>query len=166
MASLGSCDGFLNVVRYSPTAYNVFKAYTIRSEYLSGGSCIRVTNPPFTLTSAYTETIAEASGAVYLNAEGQQSFLEFLDLTSCSAGGENVRPTVVVNVHNTTAETTRYQTGAALAPALRTLGRVSCSTFVGLSASASRFLLPRWLEQFLFHGMLKAAWTRNHTTGS
>ena len=113
-------------IRYSPTAYNVFKAFTIRSEYESEGSCVTVTNPPVTLPTAYSEPIPEASGRVYLNEEGQQSFLEYLDLTSCSGGGERVTPIVVAQVQNSTAEITQYQTGPTLAPKTRSLARVSC----------------------------------------
>lgn len=116
-------------IRYSPTAYNVYKAYTIRSEYQSDGTCVKVTNPPSTLSVAFTEAIPEASGAVYFDAGGQQNFLEFLSLTGCSAGGENLTPIVVAQVQNTTAEITRYQSGPALSPASRTLGRVSCPQF-------------------------------------
>lgn len=132
---------FLNGIRYSPTAYNVFTAYTIRSEFVSEGSCFTVTNAPSTLASAYSQPIAEASGVIYLNGEGQQDFIEHLGFTSCSGGGENVKQSVVVQVQNSTAEITRYQSAAVLAPASRTLGRVSLPIFLRSSAFPSSTLI-------------------------
>lgn len=121
---------FLNDVRFSPTAYNVFRAYTIGSAYESEGSCVTVTNAPSTLATAFSEQIPQASSAVYLNEDGQQRFLDYLQLTGCSAGGQKVTPIVVAQVQNSTLEITQYQTGGALASATRTLGPVSGSTLL------------------------------------
>lgn len=117
------------MIRYSPTPYNVFTAYTIRSEFQSDGSCVSVTNPPVTLPTAYSQPIPRASGVVYLNEEGEQQFLDFLKISGCSRGGGNTQPIVVAQIQDITVETTLYQTGGVLAPAIRTLGRVSCWSF-------------------------------------
>lgn len=86
-----------------------------------------VTSPPTTLPTAFSEPISEAPGssAIYLNGEGQQKFLNYLSLSGCSAGGEKVQPIVVAQVQNSTAVITQYQSGPTLAPATRSLGRVS-----------------------------------------
>jgi hypothetical protein len=128
--TLFAMSWFLNGTRYSPTAYNVFTAYTIRSKFVSEGSCVTVTNAPSTLASAYSQPITESSGKIYLNGEGQQDFIEYLGFTSCSGGGEHVIQNMILHVQNITTEITRYQTGAVLAPISRTLGPVSLPVFL------------------------------------
>jgi len=88
--------------RSSPTAYNVFTAYSITSAYLSNGVCTITSGSAITLPSAYSEILPEASGKVYLDAGGQQSFIDYLGFTTCSGGGVNIQPTALIQVTNTT----------------------------------------------------------------
>jgi hypothetical protein len=127
----------LILIRFSPTPYDVFQAYTLTSQFVSDGSCRTVTNAPSILPSPFVQTAAQSDGAVIFNAEGEQRFLDFLSLNNCTPRGEVVAPTVVAQVQNITVETTRTRTGGALAPPSRTLGQVSRCLFVGRGAISS-----------------------------
>ncbi|KAL8852132.1 MAG: hypothetical protein Q9221_002955 [Calogaya cf. arnoldii] len=99
----------------SPTAYNVFTAYTITNQQqLANGQC-STTAEVVTLTSAYTETLATASGRVYLDLEGQRGFIDFLGFSTCTGGGENYVNTALVQVSELTVSTTSTYSGVALA---------------------------------------------------
>ncbi|KAL9042024.1 MAG: hypothetical protein Q9214_003910 [Letrouitia sp. 1 TL-2023] len=100
----------------SPTAYNVFTGYTITSAYLSEGNCVTTTQTR-DLSVAYSEILSTSSGRIYINEEGEQSFIDFLGFTTCSEGGESVVPTVLAQVSNVTTSTTMFFSGGALAAA-------------------------------------------------
>ncbi|MCJ1274719.1 hypothetical protein MMC21_002517 [Puttea exsequens] len=117
----------------SPTAYNVFTAYSITSAFPSNGVCITTSGAPTTLSSAYTETLASANGRVTLDANGQQEFINFLGFSSCSGGGENVVPTALIQVTNTTATQTATFSNVPLAAAQASLSIAPQS----ISASAT-----------------------------
>lgn len=123
--------------RTSPTAYNVFTgmpihnverkdsnecvAYSITSAYLSNGVCITTSGAPVKLSSAYTETLASANGQVVLDANGENAFITFLGFSSCSNGGENVVPTALLQVYNSTTTATSTFSNVPLAAASATL---------------------------------------------
>ena len=100
---------------------NVCIAYSITSAYESNGVCITTSGAPVTLSSAYTETLISANGQVVLDANGEKSFIDFLGFSTCSGGGENVVPTALIQVTNTTASTTSTYSNVPLAAALATL---------------------------------------------
>ena len=50
--------------------------------------------------------LPSANGRVTLDANGQQSFIDFLGFSTCSGGGENVVPTALIQVTNTTTTMT------------------------------------------------------------
>jgi len=105
----------------SPTAYNVFTAYSITSAYSSNGVCITTSGAPVTLSSAYTETLVSANGQVVLDANGQKAFIDFLGFSTCSGGGENVVPTALIQITNTTTSMTSTFSNVPLAAASATL---------------------------------------------
>ena len=98
-------------VLQSPTAYNVFTAYSVTSATLSDGICVTNSGPPIALSSAYTEILTSANGKVFLDQNGEQQFINFLGFTTCSAGGESIVPTALVQVSNITATSTATNTG-------------------------------------------------------
>lgn len=98
-------------VLQSPTAYNVFTAYSVTSATLSDGICVTNKGDKIELTSAYTEILSSASGKVYLDQNGEQQFIDYLGFTTCSGGGESVVPTALVQVTNVTATMTSTNTG-------------------------------------------------------
>ena len=100
---------------------NICVAYSITSAYASNGVCITTSGAPVTLSSAYTETLVSANGQVVLDANGEKSFIDFLGFSSCSGGGENVVPTALIQVTNTTASTTSTYSNVPLAAAMATL---------------------------------------------
>jgi len=108
-------------VLQSPTAYNVFTAYSVTSATLSDGICKTDKGSAIQLSSAYTEVLSSASGRVYLDQNGEQQFINFLGFTSCSGGGESVVPTALVQVTNVTATTTSTNTGGASAASTESL---------------------------------------------
>ena len=97
--------------RTSPTAYNVFTAYSVTSAYESAGLCVTDSGMKIDLPSAYSQILPSASGRVYLDAGGQQEFIDSLGFSTCSGGGQNIMPTALVQVTNTTATTTRTFSG-------------------------------------------------------
>ena len=98
-------------VLQSPTAYNVFTAYSVTSATLSDGICVTNSGPPISLSSAYTEALSSASGRVFLDQNGEEQFISFLGFTSCSGGGESIVPTALVQVTNVTATSTSTNKG-------------------------------------------------------
>ena len=128
----------LILFRTSPTAYNVFTgtvsasfqrttladesvAYSITSAYTSNGICVTTSGPPIQVSPAYSETLTSANGRVTLDVNGQQSFIDYLGFSTCSGGGENVIPTALIQVQNTTMTTTSSFTNVPLAAAVASL---------------------------------------------
>lgn len=105
----------------SPTAYNVFTAYSITSAYLSNGICVTTSGSAMSVSPAYSEVLVSANGQVTLDANGQQSFIDHLGFTSCSGGGENIGATALVQVLNTTATTTSTFSNVPLAAVVASL---------------------------------------------
>ncbi|KAL8801239.1 MAG: hypothetical protein Q9182_004588 [Xanthomendoza sp. 2 TL-2023] len=134
---LTSFDYMLNssLQRTSPTAYNVFSAYTYTAQQqLANGQCA-TTSTVVTLPTAFTETLASASGRVYLDLAGQQEFISSLGFSTCTGGGENYVNTALVQVSQLTASTTMTYSGVALAamsttfaPSTRTSSTSASST--------------------------------------
>ena len=91
----------------SPTAYNVFTAYSVTSAVLSGGVCSTVSGPRMLLPQAYTEVVPQANGRVVLDQNGEQQFIKQLGFSSCSGGGVSIVPTALVPVSSTTMTTTQ-----------------------------------------------------------
>lgn len=133
-------DIALTGIRVSPTAYNVFTgmceqeaaaierrksdptiAYSVTSAYLSNGLCITTSGKPIPLDNAYTEVLESANGRVTLDANGLQGFIDYLSFSKCSGGGENIVPTALIQVTNTTATQTRTFSNVPLAAAVASL---------------------------------------------
>ena len=101
--------------RTSPSAYNVFTAYTYTNQQqLANGLCSTPLTV-ITLSSAYTETLASASERVYLDMEGQRGFVDFVGFSTCTGGGENYVRTALVQVSDLTVSMTSTYSGVALA---------------------------------------------------
>ena len=136
---------------------NVCVAYSITSAYESNGVCITTSGAPVTLSSAYTETLISANGQVVLDANGEKSFIDFLGFSTCSGGGENVVPTALIQVTNTTASTTSTYSNVPLAAALATLtiAPVSLHLFLALVPDVRIVLhaFVRWWSAV--HGLSK-----------
>ncbi|KAL8687423.1 MAG: hypothetical protein Q9224_005157 [Gallowayella concinna] len=114
-AGYGTSTEIAGVTLTSPTAYNVFSAYTYSAQQqLANGECTTVSTV-VKLSSAYTETLATASGRVYLDVAGQQGFIDFLDFSTCSGGGQNYVNTALVQVSQLTSTTRMTYSGVALA---------------------------------------------------
>ncbi|CAD6569345.1 MAG: hypothetical protein ASARMPRED_002734 [Alectoria sarmentosa] len=105
----------------SPTAYNVFTAYSITSVYTSNGLCVTTSGSAIQVSPAYSEILTSANGQVTLDANGQQSFIEYLGFSTCSGGGENVVATALVQVTNTTTTTTSTFSNVPLAAVVASL---------------------------------------------
>ncbi|KAF6240677.1 hypothetical protein HO173_001349 [Letharia columbiana] len=105
----------------SPTAYNVFTAYSITSAFLSNGVCVTTSGSAIPVSPAYSEILSSANGRVTLDANGQQSFIDYLGFSTCSAGGENVVATALVQVLNTTTTTTSTFSNVPLAAVMASL---------------------------------------------
>ncbi|KAI4141505.1 MAG: hypothetical protein L6R39_005302 [Caloplaca ligustica] len=104
----------------SPTAYNVFSAFTLTSQQLVGGVC-STTSYTRTLANAFSETLSSANGQVTLDLAGEQQFISYIGFTRCQGGGENVGGTVIAQVSNLTSTTTMFYSGVALAAMSTTL---------------------------------------------
>lgn len=101
----------------SPTAYNVFSAYSLTSAYLSNGKCVTTSGSPVPVIPAYSEALPSASGRVSLDAAGQQQFINHLGFSGCSAAGEHAVASALIPVASITASSTRTLIGgASLAP--------------------------------------------------
>lgn len=97
------------------------KAYSITSAYTSNGICFTTSGSKIVLSSAYSEVLPSANGKVTLDANGQQSFIDFLGFSTCSGGGENIVPTALIQVTNTTATQTSTHSNVPLAAASASL---------------------------------------------
>ena len=76
---------------------------------------------PIRMPSAYSEALPSANGRVTLDANGQQQFIDYLGFSTCSGGGENIQPTALIQVMNTTATQTRTFSNVPLAAMTATL---------------------------------------------
>jgi len=123
----------------SPTAYNVFTAYSVTSATLSDGICVTDKGSQIVLSSAYTEVLSSANGKVFLDQNGEQQFINFLGFSTCSGGGESVVPTALVQVTNVTATTTT--TGGPSIGATQSLS-LSVALESALATSASQGASP------------------------
>ncbi|KAL9020902.1 MAG: hypothetical protein Q9185_001865 [Variospora sp. 1 TL-2023] len=104
----------------SPTAYNLFTAFTLTSQLIENGVCVTSTYES-TLASAFTETLSSADGQVTLDLVGEQAFISALGFTRCQSGGENIGGTVLAQVETLTDTTTMFYNTVALAPMATTL---------------------------------------------
>ncbi|KAL8829376.1 MAG: hypothetical protein Q9170_006193 [Blastenia crenularia] len=104
----------------SPTAYNIFSAYTLTSQQDVNGVC-STTSYTSTLPVAFTETLSSANGQVTLDLAGEQAFIQNIGFTQCAGGGENVGGTVLAQVANLTSTTTSYFSSVALGTMSTTL---------------------------------------------
>ncbi|KAL8803235.1 MAG: hypothetical protein Q9200_006293 [Gallowayella weberi] len=127
-AGFGTSTEVAGVTLTSPTAYNVFSAYTYTAQQqLANGQC-DTTSTVVTLPTAFTETLATASGRVYLDLAGQQEFINFLGFKTCTGGGENYVNTALVQVSQLTASTTMIYSGVALAAMSTTFAPTTSAT--------------------------------------
>ena len=90
-------------------------AYSITSAYPSNGVCITTSGARIPLSSAYSEILPSANGRVTLDANGQQSFIDYLGFSSCSGGGVSIVPTALIQVTNTTTTQTSTLSNVPLA---------------------------------------------------
>lgn len=114
----------MNRARTSPTAYNVYSAFTVTTSSLVNNVCV-ASSYSSTLPSAFTQNLAAASGTVYLNAEGEQSFINYIRLTTCSGAGASIVGLQLIHVQNTIAIVTSTFPTVSLMAASRTFPSVS-----------------------------------------
>ncbi|KAL8789038.1 MAG: hypothetical protein Q9195_007004 [Heterodermia aff. obscurata] len=120
----------------SPTAYNVFSAYSVTSAHIVNGQCVTTSGSAVTLPTPYSETLASASGRVTLDPAGEQAFINFLGFTSCVGGGEIASQTALVPVANVTSTTTKTGNGVSLAAASLSLAPTTNPTITAAPGSA------------------------------
>ncbi|KAL8939622.1 MAG: hypothetical protein Q9216_003264 [Gyalolechia sp. 2 TL-2023] len=104
----------------SPTAYNLFRAYTLTSQALVNNVCSS-TSFVRTLPVAYTETLDSADGQVTLDLAGEQAFISYIGFSTCQNGGANAGGTVLAQVENLTSTTTMLYPTVALSGMRTTL---------------------------------------------
>ncbi|KAL8997055.1 MAG: hypothetical protein Q9169_003596 [Polycauliona sp. 2 TL-2023] len=98
----------------SPTAVNVYTAFTITSQELVNGACATSADIS-TLSVAYTQNLATASGRVYLDQALQQDFLNYIGFSTCRNAANNFANTVLAPVSGLTVSTTSTFSNVALA---------------------------------------------------
>jgi len=108
-------EAYSDVPRSSPTAYNVFSAYSITSAYISNGRCMTSSGPAVPVIPAYSETLLSTSGRVSLDPAGQQAFIDYLSFTTCSGGGGNAVASALIPVAHITVSVTTTFSGVPLA---------------------------------------------------
>lgn len=91
--------------RTSPTAYNVFTAYTETSIVFSNGQCTTVGGVTLTLSSAFLVPIPESADSNFIFA-AEQSFIDNLGGVTCLPGGAQVSTTTQIPLNITTVATT------------------------------------------------------------
>ena len=97
--------------------------------------CVTSSGPSIPLSTAYSQILPSASGRVYLDAGGQRQFIDYLGFSSCSGGGENLLPTALIQVFNTTATmTTTFSGFLAAVSASLTIAPV-CAISISFKAS-------------------------------
>ncbi|CAF9922364.1 MAG: hypothetical protein HETSPECPRED_005050 [Heterodermia speciosa] len=148
MSSAFSTDLSLTAVRYdstvniggailtSPTAYNVFSAYSVTSAHIVNGQCVTTSGSAIVLPTPYSETLASASGRVTLDPAGEQAFIDYLGFTTCVGGGEIASQTALVPVANVTSTTTRTGSSVSLAAASLSLAPTTNPTITAGAGSA------------------------------
>ena len=100
----------------SPTAYNVFTAYSVTSAVPINGVCSTVSGPRMAVSPAYSEILRQANGKVYLDENGEKEFIAQLGFTTCSGVGVSFNPTALVPISETTATVTNsYSANTPLA---------------------------------------------------
>ena len=92
-------------IRTSPTPYEVFSAYSVTSTTVSNGQCVAVAGAPITVSPAFRVAVPSGAGANFAY-EAENSFIRFVGLPTCSAGGANVAPTTATIVNTLTSTTT------------------------------------------------------------
>ena len=111
--------------RTSPTAYNVYSAYSVTSAHIVSGTCVTTSGTPVILPTPYSETLASASGRVTLDPAGEMAFISYLGFSTCVGGGLIASQTALVPVANVTTTTTRTGNSVPLAAASLSLAPVS-----------------------------------------
>ncbi|KAL8933347.1 MAG: hypothetical protein Q9211_005826, partial [Gyalolechia sp. 1 TL-2023] len=104
----------------SPTAYNLFTAYTLTSQQQVNGVC-QDTSYVRILPTAYTETLSTVNGQVAVDLAGEQAFISFIGFSTCQGGGANVGGTVLAQVSYLTSTTTMFYPTVALSGVRTTL---------------------------------------------
>lgn len=104
-----------------PSVADMSAAYSITSGYLSNGLCYTTSESAVQVFPAYSEILTSANGRVTLDANGQQSFIDYLSFSTCSGGGENVVGTALIQVMNTTTTTTSTFSSVPLAAVMASL---------------------------------------------
>lgn len=104
----------------SPTAYNLFRGYTLTSQQQVNGVC-QTTSFVKELPTAFTETLPTGNGQVTLDLAGEQAFISFIGFSTCQGGGANVGGTVLAQVTNLTSTTTMLFPTVALSGVMTTL---------------------------------------------
>lgn len=97
---------------------------------MANGVCTTLSGSSIQAPTGFTQVLPSASGEVFLNAEGEQSFIDYLGFSSCSGGGANLVPRSLVVVNPTTMTTTQSFSSVSLAAASRSLPPVSYSRFL------------------------------------
>jgi len=91
----------------SPTAYNVFTAYSVTSYEATNGGCRIVAGSARLLSSAFSVQVPQGVDYAQFVNEAERSFVSFLGLPTCSGGGENLTPTAIIpQTVVTTSQTT------------------------------------------------------------
>ena len=131
--------------RTSPTPYEVFSAYSVTSTTISNGQCVAVAGAPITVSPAFSVAVPSGAGANFAF-DAENSFIRFVGLPTCSAGGANVAPTTATIVNTLTSTTTTVgplqpitpQAVSTVAPRTSTPNfiEVAASRFSALTASA------------------------------
>ncbi|MCJ1426054.1 hypothetical protein MMC29_003956 [Sticta canariensis] len=125
----GSTATLNGATLFSPTPYNVFTAYVIKSESLVDGRCSTETGQTSSLASGYPQKLDDSSGQVTLGAEGEQQFItDFLNLTSCRGQTAIPTPVALVPITTLTSTTTQYH---------RTVSRVFATSGLTLAPTST-----------------------------
>lgn len=97
---------FSGVTLTSPTAYNVFTAYSVTSTILTNGACLVVSDPPMPVIPAVSVPVPTGTAPANFAFSALQSFIRIVGLPTCSPGGENPVQQTVTPVANITVTTT------------------------------------------------------------
>lgn len=125
----------------SPTAYNVFSAFSITSSHIVNGVCVTASGSAVPVIPAYSEVLPSASGRVELDSAGQRAFIDHIGFSTCSIGGARAVAGALVPVANVTQSLTQTFTGAYSAAA--TLSLAPVSSLSRLISFPSRLCLGR-----------------------
>lgn len=90
----------------SPTAYNVFTAFSVTSTILTNGACVVVSGLPQTI-SPLSVPVPTGTAPANFAFSALQSFISQVGLPTCSPGGQNPEPPqTVIPIANITVTTT------------------------------------------------------------